>query len=191
MECGMVGYPTRLRTFNLNTRHLPTLEWPSLEQPGSALTASTPVLGVSSPASTNGYGLLCGLWVWRRRTNRRPCCPPLSIPSTSSWTAQPEGSGRWVNRMAAQHLPRDLVQPSSGQKNWLKRRRRSFELGLRSRLGKGKYLVNHSRFACFTTFSVECFKSELWACLKLIALYPDFDVDAHFYLCVYYLCIST
>ena len=29
-----------------------------------------------------GYGLLCGLWVWRRRTNRRPCRPPLSNPST-------------------------------------------------------------------------------------------------------------
>ena len=34
-----------------------------------------------------GYGFLCGLWVWRRRTNRRPCCPPMSNPSTSSWTA--------------------------------------------------------------------------------------------------------
>ena len=60
-------------------------------------------------------------WVWRRRTSRRPCCPPLSNPSTSSWTAWPDGSGRWYNRMAAQHLPLDLVRPNSGQKNWLKR----------------------------------------------------------------------
>jgi len=62
-----------------------------------------------------GYGFLCGLWVWRRRTNRRPCCPPMSYPSTSSWTARPDGAERWDNRMAAQHLPRDLVRPSSGQ----------------------------------------------------------------------------
>ena len=48
-----------------------------------------------------GYGLLCGLWVWCR-TNRRPCRPPLSNPSTSP---RPDGSGRWDNRMAAQHLP--------------------------------------------------------------------------------------
>ena len=64
-----------------------------------------------------GYGFLCGLWVWRRRTNRRPCSPPMSNPSTSLWTAWPDGSGRWDNRMAAQHLPRDLVRPSSGLNN--------------------------------------------------------------------------
>jgi len=43
-------------------------------------------------------------------------------PSTSPWTAWPDGSGRWDNRMAAQHLSRDLVRPSSGVNNWLKRR---------------------------------------------------------------------
>jgi len=69
------------------------------------------------------FGLLRGLWVWLRRTNRRPCCPPMSNPPISSWTARPDGSGRWDNRMAAQHLPRDLVRPSSGLKNWLKRRK--------------------------------------------------------------------
>ena len=58
-----------------------------------------------------------GMWVWHRRTNCRPCCPPMSNPSTSSWTARPDGSGQWDNRMAAQHLPRDLVQPSSGLNN--------------------------------------------------------------------------
>ena len=61
-----------------------------------------------------GYRLLCGLWVWRRRTNGRRCCPPMSNPSTSSWTAWPDVSGRWDNLMAAQHLPRDLVRLSSG-----------------------------------------------------------------------------
>ena len=55
-----------------------------------------------------GNGLLCGLWVWRRRTNRRPCRPPLSNPSTSPRTTRPDGSGRWDNLMAAHHLPRYL-----------------------------------------------------------------------------------
>jgi len=55
--------------------------------------------------------------VWRRRTNRRPCCLLMSNPSTSPWTARPNGSGQWDNRLAAQHLPRDLVRPSSGLKN--------------------------------------------------------------------------
>jgi len=64
-----------------------------------------------------GFGLLCALWVWRRRTNRRTCCPPMSNPSTSPWTARPNGSGRWDNRMAAQHLLRDLVRPGSGLNN--------------------------------------------------------------------------
>ena len=52
-----------------------------------------------------GYGFLCGLWVWRR-TNRRPCRPPLSNPSDPPRTTRPDGSGQRDNRMAAQHLPR-------------------------------------------------------------------------------------
>ena len=62
-----------------------------------------------------GYGILCGLWVWHRRTSGQPCCPPMSNPSTSPCTARPDGSGRWGNPMVAQHLPRDPVRPSSGQ----------------------------------------------------------------------------
>ena len=103
-------------------RSVPTLlEWPSQAEPGAGLTACAPLSGVSAPACTNG------VWppVWRRRTNRRPCCPPLTNTSTSSWTAWSDGSGRWVYRMAAQHLPRDRVRPSSGYKNWPKRWRRS------------------------------------------------------------------
>jgi len=69
------------------------------------------------------HGLLCGLWAWRRRTNRRPCCPPMSNPSTSPWIARPDGSGRWGNRKAAQHLPRNPARPSSGYKNSLKRKK--------------------------------------------------------------------
>ena len=41
---------------------------------------------------------------------------PMSNPSISSWTAWPDGSGRWDNRVAAQHLPWDLVRPSRGCK---------------------------------------------------------------------------
>ena len=36
-----------------------------------------------------GYGLLRGLWVWRRKTNRRPCRPPMSNPLTFPRTAWP------------------------------------------------------------------------------------------------------
>ena len=99
-------------------------EWPFQAKRGSGLTASTPVSDISAPACTNAVWPLCGLWVWRRRANRRPCCPPMPKPPTSSWTARPDGSGWWDIRMTAQHLPRDLVRPSSGLKSWLKRRRR-------------------------------------------------------------------
>ena len=91
----------------------------SQEEHGSGVTVSAPVLDVSTPACTNG------VWppLWRRRTNRRPCCPPMSNPSTFPWTAWPDGSGRWDNRMTSQHLPRDPVRPSSSFNNWLNRRR--------------------------------------------------------------------
>jgi len=84
---------------------LPTLpELPFQEELGSGSTASALVSGVSSLLVQMGYSLLCGLWVWRRRTNRRPC-PPMSNPLTSSWTTRPDGSGWWDNRMAARHCP--------------------------------------------------------------------------------------
>jgi len=61
-----------------------------------------------------GYGRLCGLWVWRRRSNHWQCCLPMSTPSTSPWIAQTDVSGRWDNRLAAQHL--NLVR----LKRWIK-----------------------------------------------------------------------
>ena len=70
-----------------------------------------------------GYGLPCSLWVWHRRTNRRPYCPPLFTPSTSQWTAWPNGAGRWDNPIVVQHLTRDLERLSSGFNISLKRRR--------------------------------------------------------------------
>jgi len=50
------------------------------------------------------YGSFCGLWMWGKGTNRLPCCPPMSNPLTSPWTARPDCSGRWDNRLVAQHL---------------------------------------------------------------------------------------
>ena len=114
MECGVDGQPHKTPHFHPRHRHPPIPEWPSQEEAGSGLTASAPGSGVSSPACTNGVWLLCGLWVWRRRTNRRPCCPPMSNPSTSLWTARPDGSRRSDNRMFAQHLPRNLTWPRCG-----------------------------------------------------------------------------
>jgi len=114
--------PTRLRIFIPDTGTPP--EWASQEEHGPGYPPphrcrTFPLLFVEM-----GYGLLCGLSVWRRRTKRWPCCSPMSNPSTSPWTAWFEGSGRHNNRMAAEHLPRDLLRPSSGLNNSLKRRRR-------------------------------------------------------------------
>ena len=53
------------------------------------------------------------LWVRRRRTNCRPCCPLMSNPSTYLWTARPDGSG-WQDNRLAQHLPQDQIRSSSG-----------------------------------------------------------------------------
>ena len=71
-----------------------------------------------------GYVFLCGLWVRRRGTNRRLCCPSMSNPSTSPRTSWPDSAGRRDNWIAAQHLPRDLVRPSSGFNNSLKRKKK-------------------------------------------------------------------
>jgi len=110
------GWATVRDSVLSSTTPAPTpLEWPFQEEPGSGLTTSASVSDVSDPACTNRCGLLCGLWVWRRRTNHRLRCPAMSNPPTSPWTAPPDGFGRWDNRMAAQHLPQDLVRPSSGQ----------------------------------------------------------------------------
>ena len=105
--------PTRLRIFIPNTGTHP-LEWLSQEKPGSGLTTSTPVLGVSTPVGTNG--------VWPHlqpvsvgQKNKPSTMLPSNVQSIDlSWNAWPDGSGRWDNRMAAQHLPWGLVRPTSG-----------------------------------------------------------------------------
>jgi len=87
---------------------------------------------------------LCGLWMWSRRTNHRPCCPRKSTPWASQWTARPDGYEWWDNRMTGQHLPRDRVRPSSCLKNWHKRRRRCHADAL---INKRKW--RHILFICF------------------------------------------
>ena len=85
----------------LSPTSAPTLlEWPCQEQRGSGLTTS-------APACTNGVWPLSGLWVWRRRTNRRPCCRPIH-QGLHGLTVLDD------NRMATQQLPCDVMRPSSG-----------------------------------------------------------------------------
>jgi len=75
-------------------RPAPTiLELPIQEEYGSGLTASSSMSHAPLLLSQMGSGILCGLCVWRRGTNRRPCRPRMSNPSTSPWTAWPDGSG--------------------------------------------------------------------------------------------------
>ena len=98
----------------------------SQEEPGSGLIASAPVSGVSAPAYTNGVWPPVRPVSVAQKNNRRPCCPPMYHPSTYPWTAWPDGAERWDNWMAAQHLPRDLVRPSSGFNNSFKRKKIPF-----------------------------------------------------------------
>jgi len=103
MEHGVGRQPHKTPHFNSRHRYTPQNDSPKQSlgpaQPPPHRCQAFPLLSVQM-----GYGLLCSLWVWRR-TNRRPCCPPLSNPSTPTW---PDGSRRWDNRMAAQNLPRFL-----------------------------------------------------------------------------------
>jgi len=110
MECGVDVLPYKTPHFHSRHRHLPTLPrigWVGINLPPNRYW-TFPLLLVQMR-----YGLSYDLWVSCRRTNHPPCCPPISNPSTSSWTAAPDGSGRWDNWMAVQHLLRDLVRSSS------------------------------------------------------------------------------
>jgi len=60
----------------------------------------------------------------------------MSNPSTS-WTAQRDGSGQWDNHMAAQHLPRDLVHPSSGYEELTQKKKKTVSNKVYTRSWKG------------------------------------------------------
>ena len=142
MECGVCGQPHKTPHFHPRHRHsplgmtLPRTAWVRLKRLRSSVRRFRSCLYKWGMTSS------CGPLVWRRRTNRRPCCPPMSNPSTSSLTARPDGFRQWDNRMAAQHLPRDLVRPSCGLKNSLKRWRKQTQnlnpIRLRLRLQQRK-----------------------------------------------------
>jgi len=90
---------------------------PSQEEPGSGSIASAPVSNVSAPACTNG------VWLLLRPVSVAQKNKPSTMLSSNvqsidfPLSAWPDGPGRWENRMAAQHLPRDLVRPSSRLNN--------------------------------------------------------------------------
>ena len=104
MECGVGGQPHK--TLHFKSWHWCTPPWndPPKKNQGPAQLPlhqcwTFPLLLVQM-----GYGLLCGLWVWRR-TDCRPCCPPLSNPLTLPWTTWPDGSGRWDNEWLLNTCP--------------------------------------------------------------------------------------
>ena len=111
-ECRVGGQPQKAPHLNYRHQyaHTHTLgrEWPSQEEPGSGSTASAPVSDISAPACTNGVWPPLRSVSVAHKNKRRPCHPPMSNPSTPlspPWTAWPDGSGRWGNRMAAQNMP--------------------------------------------------------------------------------------
>jgi len=80
MECGVDRQPRKIPHFHPQHRHPP----PGMTLPRRAwvwLHRLRTSVGLFTPACTNG------VWppllpVWRRRTNRQPCCPPMSNQST-------------------------------------------------------------------------------------------------------------
>ena len=72
------------------------------------------------------FPFLLELWSFLRLVSVAQRNRTLAVLSSRSnpWTAWPNGSGWWSNRMAAQHLPRDLVRPIAADMdslNWWRR----------------------------------------------------------------------
>ena len=113
---------TTLWDFALSPTPAPTLPaWASQEQRESH---SARVSDVSAPACTNGVmapSAACECGAEEQTVDEVVLQCPIHRPPWSAW---PDGSGWRDNRMAAQHLPRDLVRSSTGLKNWLKGLRR-------------------------------------------------------------------
>jgi len=76
LEC-LYNNPTRLRTSIPDTG----THTPGMTLPRRWVWLNCRCRTFSLPPVQMGYGLFCGVWVWRR-TNRQPCRPPLSNPST-------------------------------------------------------------------------------------------------------------
>ena len=121
------GMPCAWRTLRDSILSSPTsaptlLEWPCLEQRGSGLTSSAQVSDVSTPAYKQMSMTPSASWEWGAEEQTVGHVVPQS--PTSPWIARSDGSGWRDNRMAAQHLIRDLVWRSSGLKELLIRWRR-------------------------------------------------------------------
>jgi len=112
MVCGVVGQVSACKTSHFHHRHQHPPSWndPSNNSVGPAQLPPDQCRRLPLLLTQMGYGLLCGFWVLRRRTNRGICCPPLSTPSTFPWTARSDGCGWWNNRLATQHLSLHLVR---------------------------------------------------------------------------------
>jgi len=98
----------------------------------STTTVASTSLGhksVPTPACTNGVWPPLRLRVWRRRTNRRPCRPTMSNPSTSPWDARPAVLDDETIDWLRNACPEIYCGPAVYSNNWLKRRRRSHKNG--------------------------------------------------------------
>ena len=112
VECGVTGQYYKTPYFHPRHRHQPFLNGPAKNILGSA-----PVSDVSAPFCTNG------VWPLLRIVSGAQRYGPFTKLSfivrsihLIMWSARPDGTGWWSIQMAAQHLPRDPEQPSSGLK---------------------------------------------------------------------------
>ena len=95
IECRVVGYPYEIPHFHPRHRHLS--QWNSSSknsvgaaQPPPHRCRTFPLLVVQM-----WFDFLCGLWVWCRRINRRPCC---SLISTLSISMELMAWAFWITR---------------------------------------------------------------------------------------------
>ena len=110
MECRVVGEHYETPYFHPRHRHPP----PGMALPRTAWASLTRLRTFPFLLAQMGHDPFCRFWVWRKGTNRRPCCPSLSNPLTSQRSAWPDCSRWQYNWMSVQNLPRDLVRAISG-----------------------------------------------------------------------------
>ena len=120
------------------------------QQCGSGITATAPVSGVSAPACTNGaWPLLRPVSVVQKNKSSIMSCPHVQYINFP-WTAKPDGSGWRDNRLAAQHLPRDLVRPSNGQEQLAQTMKKNRGVSIWSTLRGEKHFNNDPTTTAFT-----------------------------------------